>query len=127
MGAVLWLPAQYWPEAEGEKEDRRKAKRKRTLNTALHRPWYSTPDGYRVGSVRPTGYTSDGDVQFSRNRYEEVREALVNVYGCITIVHEHIRRSELHWVGWSLHRLETRMDSCRRTPPREADHTSLQP
>jgi hypothetical protein len=43
MGAVLWLPAQYWPEAEGEKEDRRKAKRKRTLNTALHRPWYSTP------------------------------------------------------------------------------------
>jgi hypothetical protein len=27
-------------------------------------------------------------------------------------------RGELHWVGWSLHRLETRMDSCRRTPPR---------
>lgn len=26
--------------------------------------------------------------------------------------------SEPHWVGWSLHRLETRMYSCRRTPPR---------
>lgn len=25
---------------------------------------------------------------------------------------------ESPWVGWSLHRLETRMDSCRRTPPR---------
>lgn len=34
---------------------------------------------------------------------------------------------ESHWVGWSLHRLETRMDSCRRTPPREADHASVQP
>lgn len=29
-----------------------------------------------------------------------------------------IAASEPHWVGWSLHRLETRMYSCRRTPPR---------
>ena len=27
-------------------------------------------------------------------------------------------RCELPWIGWSLHRLVTRMDSCRRTPCR---------
>ena len=26
--------------------------------------------------------------------------------------------AEPHWVGWRLHRWETRMDSCRRTQPR---------